>query len=352
MDLGKPPGGLRSIQPFLTIYKQFIKRDPVVSYFALKHAVREGIQGINAPGRDAAVKAESKAYLTTLLDVLEEMKGNLRETDELSKELSNELVGATHVEEAGLHLFSYADKEDRSGNYHKNMVKAYFTSFHMFGIVKGLEELNEEIETKQKYAMWRAVEIDRCLKNGIQPTPPPEDTTPDAGGLSEIKPTPKPRSFHPEVGVPPQPAGVWVPPQPAGVWVPPQPAGVWVPPQPPQPAGVGVPPQPAGVWVPPQPAGVWVPPQPAGVWVPPQPAGVWVPPQPAGVGVPPQPAGVPPEGAGVGVPPVVGEPLSSLSPEVISEAQKKCKFASSALDYDDVVGAIEYLTEALRLLQK
>ena len=92
MDLGKPPGGLRSIQPFLTIYKQFIKRDPVVSYFgrsggefewthyakfcfisALKHAVREGIQGINAPGRDAAVKAESKAYLTTLLDVLEEV---------------------------------------------------------------------------------------------------------------------------------------------------------------------------------------------------------------------------------------------------------------------------------------
>ena len=104
------------------------------------------------------------------------------------------------------------------------------------------------------------MEIDRCLKNGIQPTHPPEDTTPDAGGLSETKPTPKPRSFHPEVGVPPQPAGE--------------------------------------------------PLQPAGVWVPPQPAGVWVPPQPAGVGVPPQPAGVPPEGAGVGVPPVVGEPLS------------------------------------------
>ncbi|CAI8011391.1 Vacuolar protein sorting-associated protein VTA1 homolog [Geodia barretti] len=242
-----------------------------------------------------------------------QMKGNLRETDELSKELSNELVGATHVEEAGLHLFSYADKEDRSGNYHKNMVKAYFTSFHMFGIVKGLEELNEEIETKQKYAMWRAVEIDRCLKNGIQPTPPPEDTTPDAGGLSETKPTPKPRSFHPEVGVPPQPAGVWVPPQPAGVGVPPQPAGVGVPPQP---------------------------------------AGVWVPPQPAGVEYPLSQLEYPPEGAGVGVPPVVGEPLSSLSPEVISEAQKKCKFASSALDYDDVVGAIEYLTEALRLLQK
>ncbi|CAI8011392.1 Vacuolar protein sorting-associated protein VTA1 homolog [Geodia barretti] len=271
MDLGKPPGGLRSIQPFLTIYKQFIKRDPVVSYFALKHAVREGIQGINAPGRDAAVKAESKAYLTTLLDVLEEMKGNLRETDELSKELSNELVGATHVEEAGLHLFSYADKEDRSGNYHKNMVKAYFTSFHMFGIVKGLEELNEEIETKQKYAMWRAVEIDRCLKNGIQPTPPPEDTTPDAGGLSETKPTPKPRSFHPEVGVPPQPAGV----TPSASWSLGTPSTSW---------SLGTP---SASWSWSTPSASWSWSTPSASWSLGTPSASWS-------GVPPQPAGVPP----------------------------------------------------------
>ena len=44
--------------------------------------------------------------------------------------------------------------------------------------------------------------------------------------------------------------------------------------------------------------------------------------------------------------------LYRLPPEVISEAQKKCKFASSALDYDDVAGAVEYLTEALKMLKK
>ena len=43
---------------------------------------------------------------------------------------------------------------------------------------------------------------------------------------------------------------------------------------------------------------------------------------------------------------------SGTSPEDISEAQRKCKFASSALDYDDVTGAIAYLTEALHLLRK
>ena len=43
---------------------------------------------------------------------------------------------------------------------------------------------------------------------------------------------------------------------------------------------------------------------------------------------------------------------ASLPTAVISEAKKKCKFASSALDYDDVAGAIEFLTEAIELLNK
>ena len=39
------------------------------------------------------------------------------------------------------------------------------------------------------------------------------------------------------------------------------------------------------------------------------------------------------------------------SPEDVSQVQKLCKFASSALDYEDVTGAVEYLSEALQLLK-
>ena len=42
----------------------------------------------------------------------------------------------------------------------------------------------------------------------------------------------------------------------------------------------------------------------------------------------------------------------AVSPEDVSQAQKLCKFASSALDYDDVTGAVDYLTQALQLLKK
>ena len=63
-----------------------------------------------------------------------------------------------------------------------------------------------QIEAKQKYAKWKAVEIDRCLKNGIPPTPgPPGEATAeladDAEGHIIPKPSPKPRQ-NPTPGVP------------------------------------------------------------------------------------------------------------------------------------------------------
>ena len=42
---------------------------------------------------------------------------------------------------------------------------------------------------------------------------------------------------------------------------------------------------------------------------------------------------------------------ASLTPELNTKAQKYCKFAVSALDYDDTATAITNLTKALNLLQ-
>lgn len=46
--------------------------------------------------------------------------------------------------------------------------------------------------------------------------------------------------------------------------------------------------------------------------------------------------------------PETGVKLSALQ---ITKAQKYCKFAASALNYDDVQEAVSNLTRALRLLQ-
>lgn len=42
---------------------------------------------------------------------------------------------------------------------------------------------------------------------------------------------------------------------------------------------------------------------------------------------------------------------TSLGPEQVAQAQKLCKYASSALAYDDIPTAIDNLQKALRLLQ-
>ena len=129
-----------------------------------------------------------------------------------------------------------------------------------------------------KYAKWKAVEIDRCLKNGITPTPGPpggntDDEGSEQGGGAIIggaigfnipssdtdieKPVPKPRhNVVPHVEPTAEPY------------------------QPPAPSS-----------------------------------------------------------------------QAALGPAEIAKAQKLCKFAGSALDYDDTVGAIEYLEEALKLLK-
>ena len=50
--------------------------------------------------------------------------------------------------------------------------------------------------------------------------------------------------------------------------------------------------------------------------------------------------------------PVVAPSSASITPQDVSKVQRLCKFASSALDYDDANTAISNLTEALEILNK
>lgn len=49
--------------------------------------------------------------------------------------------------------------------------------------------------------------------------------------------------------------------------------------------------------------------------------------------------------------PSIGSGGSALNLQGVQEAQKYCKYATSALNYDDVKNAVDYLTKALELLK-
>lgn len=161
-----------------------------------------------------------------------------------------------------------------------------------------------------KYAKWKAVEIDRCLKNGITPTPGPPGEQP----------------FEDEATGPAAPIGFNV--------------------QPPDPyPGPGY-----GSDQPPAPSS-----SNTNYWdQTPQPSQEAKPtPKPRQSAPPPQAT---PSYDQYGGGYTESQPPSAttgvqLGPHEITRAQKLCKFASSALEYEDVQGAIEYMEKAMKLLK-
>lgn len=193
-----------------------------------------------------------------------------------------------------------------------------------------------------KYAKWKAVEIDKCLKAGVTPTPGPpggdSDDLEGAIGYAPIafpppsgpgdastsyhpplpptaRPVPKPRQNIPDN---PGPGGGQ---EPSG-WYPSHPHRD----NPPEydPTNIGFP------SVGNDSGGL------ASGLGPPEGGGA------RGVGL----ASV---GPGMGV--LENPPVIELGPGEMAKAQKLAKFAASSLDYEDVAGAIDYLSKALSILK-
>ncbi|KAJ7363603.1 Vacuolar protein sorting-associated protein vta1 [Desmophyllum pertusum] len=299
------PASLKAISSYLKTALEYDKRDPVVAYYCRLHAVQKGIK-IDSKGK------ESKAFLLQLMDQLEQIK---KELISLGHEaVSNDVVAQIHIDEKALQLFLWADTEDRAGNFNKNVIKSFYTASLLYDVLTQFGESSDEATHHCKYAKWKAAYIHKCLKTGETPVPGP------AGGDDE--------SFgEAEGGVAPYL------PYPTNTQQPPgYPPDTQQPPYPPN-AG-GVPGQfPSQPYQPPYPT-------------PPGQPSTYQPPPPSAAAV--QPAVVPAVPAASTVP---TQPSNTLSPQDNEKAQKYCRFAASALQYEDVKTAIDNLHKALALLE-
>ncbi len=234
---------------------------------------------------------EATAVLLPLMDWLEKEKKVLADNEAVS----SEVVASAHVENYAMKLFGWADREDRAARFNKNVVKTFYTAGMLFDVLTVFGEITPENAHARKYAKWKAAYIHNCLKNGETPVPGPAAT---GEGDEEAGEGDAEGAIGGEGGA----AGGWAQPQ-----IPP--ADVAPPTAPPRPS----------------------------------------------VSSSPVPSVPPPAAAAASAVPVVPDASlassSSLSPAQVSKAQKYCKFASSALDYDDKASAIDNLQKALRLLQ-
>ncbi|XP_036890650.1 vacuolar protein sorting-associated protein VTA1 homolog isoform X2 [Sturnira hondurensis] len=222
--------------------------------------------------------------------------------------VSQEIVGCAHLENYALKMFLYADNEDRAARFHKNMIKSFYTASLLIDVLTVFGELTDENVKHRKYARWKATYIHNCLKNGETPQAGPvgieeendvEDSEDvEAASLPTQPPAPSSSAYDPS-GMPP------------GGY-----SGVQIPPGAHAPANT-----PAEV------------------------------PHSAGVTtntIQPTPQTIP------DIDPALFSTVSQgdirLTPEDFARAQKYCKYAGSALQYEDVSTAVQNLQKALKLL--
>ncbi|KAK9686521.1 Vta1 C-terminal domain [Popillia japonica] len=281
------PQDIKAISHFLKVADEHDQRNVTISYWCRMYAVQSAMKIIPGPK-----SPEVSQLLIAIMDWLERTKTEKKDVEGIS----NEMCAQAIIEEYAIKLFNYAESQDKEARFDKNMVKAFYTSGILFDILDQFGTLSEDIEEKRKYAKWRAAYIHNCLKKGVMPTPgstvvlnDKEDEYTDFLPKSELD---KIKGKTPEDEAP----------------------NTWPTEPPSQPLLPDIPSQPV---------------------------------------MPPTPLPTFPTNQSQYVP--VAPPSNTtnvaLSPEQMEKAQKYCKYANSALNYDDVKTAIENLQKALHLLQ-
>lgn len=316
------PASLKTIQHYLKTASEHDQRDPVVSYWCRLYALQMGL-------KIDRKSDEAKALLTSLMDWLETQKRTLSDNEAIT----HEIAAQAHIENYALKLFVYADSQDRAANFGKNVVKAFYTSGMLFDVLTTFGELSEELLQNRKYAKWKAAYIHNCLKNGETPVPGPlqeEDELGDSTLNQEENSGPRSSGLQGEYGETTGTSGI----------------GFVHPQNPPSGFDAPIPPT-SSTYVPPS-------------------TPSHTPNYPGGFSPnnPPDTAATPDDGGmnsfssfGNYNPTSTRNGGSSfeggvkLNPEQMTKAQKYCKWAGSALNYDDVPTAITNLQKALKLLQ-
>ncbi|XP_063532717.1 vacuolar protein sorting-associated protein VTA1 homolog [Cydia strobilella] len=304
------PPSLKSIQHYLKVATEHESRDPVIAYWCRLHALQVGLKATTKK------TPEETKVLMALMDWLEEIKKSMKDNEAIS----NEVAGQAHLENYALRLFLFADKADREQNYGKNMVKAFYTAGMIYDVLTTFGDLTDEAVQNRKYAKWKAAYIHNCLKNGEAPVPGPiqDEEQDDDSEVTNPAPASDPAAAASASGFPQVPAYSQLPP--------------------------GSLPDPTLAMR----AASQLPNVP---YTPDPNPGGFVPYDPA---LQPAPAPAPGPGPAVAAPAsLYGDNTSAaqLTPDQIAKAQKYCKWASSALNYEDMKTAITNLKNALELLQ-
>ncbi|CAN6620537.1 hypothetical protein TRVA0_008S00892 [Trichomonascus vanleenenianus] len=382
------PEELRFLGPLLARAEEMKAHDPVISYFCKLHAAQQAL------GMKVHQQNEQAAeFVSHLLDEVEELKSGA--TSEMRGIIDDDTVGEAYVERFAMNIFAKADSEMRRKTGNPKVIASKLMAASVFLDVLSLfHELDTATTNKVRYAKFHAARILKAVKTGQDPFdyefPEDEDETEgeeELVGGEEVKPEviegltttndvtsrAASRSASPQLSASPSPGVVQqLPAHPSSFLTedePAQPSSFLTEDEPP----VVLPQAPPVLPNPPArpPKGTPTRLIPGGPPLPRAPSAD--PNQPesraeAGAPPPPQPHFAPhqqtPPQPHIPAPHVAHHPPPQShhitqadvqnimsETELVASAQKHAKYATSALNYDDMDTAIKELTTALQLLQ-
>jgi hypothetical protein len=157
MSLENVPSSLAAIAKYLKLAKKVEKVEPIMAHFCRNYAVQVGINE-----RAKTNDEDSKKYLYQLLDVLEKDK------EELIEKL-NGLNKEEYTLSFALKVFKRADDEDRQEMATKATASAFYDAALFLDVFKQFGTLDEETLKMQKYAKWKAMQINKAIQSGEKP---------------------------------------------------------------------------------------------------------------------------------------------------------------------------------------
>eukprot|EP01018_Ginkgo_biloba_P017365 Gb_39689 [translate_table: standard] len=144
--------------PYLQRADELQKHEHLVAYYCRLYAMERGLK---IPVKDRT--KTTSALLVSLMNQLEKDRKSLTLGPEDN----------LYVEGFALNVFAKADKQDRAGRADLNTAKTFYAASIFFEILNQFGEIQPDIEQKQKYAVWKAAEIRKALKEGRRPEPGP-----------------------------------------------------------------------------------------------------------------------------------------------------------------------------------
>lgn len=323
-NLPEPPAQLKTIQSYMRVAQDIDRVDPVVGYWLRLYSTESALK----IDKDSP---ECKKFLVALLSWLE----NFKQSNKNNESVTNQIVGQAHYENFVMALFNKADTLDRAGTANKNTIRMFFMATVLFEAMAVFGPLTDEVNQRAKYAKIKAAYIQKCLKAGQTPKPGPfegaefeegrgVDGRPQQEDGADQQPSEPSSSKMPQMPKPGNPSDPTTNSDCGGLYIP------EVPKDPSDTSG------PAAAIIPPKPTDPFI----------------------MTPSIPPElskPTPIPmsqnnQSKSSIAEARFLAANGAPLNPEDILKGQKYCKFAVSALQYDDIPTAVDQLQKALKLL--